>query len=255
MSYVSVYKRKVDLSDRDAFATRIFNLLCQNRNFVILDLINKHFISDGIGYGFTSINDFVGQIDGLEAFDVFKNYKQVGNHISNDVIFVNIEIYVNVIHFLIDTYGYGQLYAVLKAFSDYLLWHGHKIENLDDTTYVIVNSDLPITPEQIKSDEIKSDFLTYYGYLTSRDLHEKKKLLFAVAHELEAKKDDVLRILGKGIKNAIGFYSNQFHIRHPNHENIEGLTEDELETWYDYIYAFFINCYANLENLKEISIT
>lgn len=250
--YVSVFDKKKEFSNKYIFSKRVNTLMLQVSK-VFFGLIDNEFINSDYGNGFTSINDYLNTIEGFEAFDVFRNSNGVNNFIKDEIFFMNIELYATIIYLTSLHSRYPKAVKnIIKAFSDFVVWRGFKLVE-ENNIFRIVNADLPVQIEDIKNDDMKNDFLQYYSYLSYKDLHEKKKLLFAVAHELESRKVDIIRVFGKDVKKSIGYFANQFHIRHPNHETIEGLSSAEIESWYDYIYSFFISTLTSLDNLAEVN--
>jgi len=68
--------------------------------------------------------------------------------------------------------------------------------------------------------------------------------------------------MGKRICDMYGIYANNFNLRHDNSnpndshykETIAKLSDDELIKWYDYIYAFMLNIYLNINDLTDVNI-
>ena len=68
----------------------------------------------------------------------------------------------------------------------------------------------------------------------------------------------------KGTAQSLFSYANNFNLRHCNvdmsltknyQETIADLNDKELVKWYDYIYAFALNIYQNLDKVKDVNIS
>jgi hypothetical protein len=254
--YKSIFDRKPDLSSIVSFTDRVDILIKNIKGFNIYRDIEEVFVTT-FEKGYANIHDYLKSHYNLNTLNVFYSHERVYESIPIDLVFANIEIYANCLYVLSETSNYyhlkNEIALVLRAFSNFVTFRGFELK-FTDGKFLILNADLPVKMNHITDEEVKTDFLTFYNYTTIGNLHEKHKLLFALAHKLESRKAEIENLFGNNISKAVGYFANQFHIRHSNLENIEDLSDLEIEEWYNYIYSFFVNCYVNLDKLKKATI-
>jgi len=99
--------------------------------------------------------------------------------------------------------------------------------------------------ENIEDEQLAFELIDYNRALFKGRVEEKRKILRSLANHIEpilkSKKLDSTAY--SALKKDIGFYLNNFNIRHNNVEGKEkrnylvSMTEQELENWYDDIYT------------------
>lgn len=253
--YKSIFNRKSDLSSIIDFSKRVDNLINMIGIHDIYGEINRVFINY-YEKGYSNIYDFLKCHFNFNTLDIFYSSKSVFEAIPEDLVFANIEIYANCFYILSKKYTYHieQIERVLEAFSNFLTFRSFELV-FDDEKFNILEADLPVNINDIQDEEVKFDFITYYNYTNIGNLHEKKKLLSSLALKIEKRKAEIKSILGNDILRSCNYYANQYDIRHDNNDNIMNLSDNEIENWYNYIYAIFINVIVNVENLKAIKIS
>ena len=111
--------------------------------------------------------------------------------------------------------------------------------------------------------KLKSEIISYYDYKNVDDLEEKKKVIFSLISKLESRKNDISKIMGNKIADMFSNYANNFNLRHNNvdenykkyyNKQIADMNEEEILKWWNYIFAFMINVYLNLNKLKDVNI-
>ena len=129
--------------------------------------------------------------------------------------------------------------------------------------FFIVENDIAIDLDEIDDMKLKSEIISYYDYKNVDDLEEKKKVIFSLISKLESRKNDISKIMGNKIADMFSNYANNFNLRHNNvdenykkyyNKKIADMNEEEILKWWNYIFAFMINVYLNLNKLKDVNI-
>ena len=277
MTYSSIFNTKPKKEDKSKFCDRICNLLDKigfyDGNYVQrrdgMRLLNKIFLFSKLNNGYKDIDDLLTSSD-INKKNLYKLKELNDDSITEDAILSNIEIIINC--FYNNPYNENNLYSnvqdakniisvIITAIREYLLACGYKVEEDEENhKLIIVNLELSIDINNIDS-KIKFDILNYYDFKNKNNKDEKKKILVNLISELEPKREEIHKKLGKHTDKLYGSFSNNFHIRHNNiekgkdyHETIAKLSDEEICEWYDYIYSFMLNIYFNLDKLKDVKM-
>jgi hypothetical protein len=254
--YVSIFDRKTNLINTKDFAMRV-NVLIENSYYgsVLYRYLNERFISEGVGYGYSSIHDFLKGIFQEEAKDIFRQPNRVTENESEPLVLANIEIYSNALRafMLYRDHPIGRVSEIYKSFSNFLTQKGYKLIT-SGNRMEIVSAELPAGVDEIMEVTVRADFLSFFNYINVGDIHEKRKILMSLVQKLEIRKSEMKDLLGNDAQKMYGFYANKFHIRHNDVDQVKGLNCLELEEWYNYIYALFIRIYIGLDKLKKVSL-
>ena len=153
---------------------------------------------------------------------------------------------------------------IAKAIKEYLLGYGYILEyDREKEQFFILENDIAIDLDEIDDMKLKSEIISYYDYKNVDDLEEKKKIIFSLISKLESRKNDISKIMGNKIADMFSNYANNFNLRHNNvdekykkyyNKQIADMNEEEILKWWNYIFAFMINIYLNINKLKNVNI-
>jgi virulence-associated protein VapD len=254
MKYTSVFDRKPSQIRNGDFVKRIYDMLSGSNLIQTLD--NKFRMSE-LNDGYANIKDYLKSMGFIYCLeDCYSNTIDI----QDENVFAIIELVLNLINF--SAANNISMYKILnKAICNYLLTKGYNYFE-DNQIYKLIPSNLNVVLEEIKEDEIKEDILSYYDFRSKEDIHNKKKILTNLVIVLQGEDEIIKKVLGKNTEERIRFYANNFDLRHSNkNENhkdyksgIANLTQQELIEWYNYIYSFCLNIYANYKKLKSVEI-
>lgn len=109
-------------------------------------------------------------------------------------------------------------------------------------------------PESVAYDLINYDYREYKG-----DLQAKRQILLRLLDDLEPKRD-ALKAANKELANELFKLANKYNIRHNNsgvggkgNAEVEGITPEEQEEWYDTCRDLCAAAYLLLENRSQIT--
>ena len=279
MSYKTIFRVKPKKENKKEFCQRIVNWLNS-----IEFCSDKHIYSDGkrmlnvmfryskFNNGYSDIDDLLNEANKLYA-NIFELCKIDNESIDDEEILVNIDIISNCLydfkrtedrHFYNDRKAFETIEIMMKAINEFLLCNGYKLEYDEEKEQVfIIDNDIEIDIDEIEDDKIKSEIISYYDYRNANDMDEKKKTIFNLISKLESRKNDIEEIMGTRIADMFTNYANNFNLRHNNTDkkykkyynaSIDDLNEEEILKWWNYIFAFMINIYMNLDKLKNVNI-
>lgn len=279
MAYNTIFKVRPKKENKREFCKRIVNLLDEIRfvsdGYVYNDgkrMINDMFKYSKFNNGYDSINDLLNEADN-NYFNIFELSEMNSLIIDDEAILVNIDIIVNSLYEFKknnDRYFYNEEKAVetiniiFSSISEYLLSAGFKLEyDRKKEQAFILDNEIAIDVSDIEDINLKSEILNFYSYKNANNIDEKKKILLILIGNLESKKSDISNVLGNRIAEMFSNYANNFNLRHNNidvnykkyyNKTIADLNNEELLKWYDFIFAFMINIYLNLNLLKDVNI-
>lgn len=279
MAYITIFKTKPKKENKQEFCQRIVSLLDEvefcSDGYVYNNgqkMLNVMFKYSKFNNGYNSIDDLLNEANKYYK-NIFELSTIVAPNIDDEMILVNIDIIVNCLYGFKETkdrHFYNQDKAleifdiVLKAVNQYLLINGYKLEyNEDEEQAFIVDNEISIDIEEINDDKLKSDIISFYNYKNADDIEEKKKIILILIGKLESRKDEISEKFGSKIADMVGNYANNLNLRHNNinesykkyyNKAVADLGEDDLLNWYNYIFAFMINIYLNLDKVKNINI-
>lgn len=279
MSYKTIFKAKPKKENKREFCIRIVKWLntidyyCDGYS----EKNGKRMINDMFKYskfnnGYSDIDDLLNEVN--------KSYKSIfelcivgNNNIGNNELLANIDIISNCLISFIKTdtkYFYNEeeaieaIEAIMKAINEFLLCNGYKLKYDEQyQQFFIIDNNIIIDTDAIDDNKIKSEIISYYDYRNTNDIDEKKKILVNLIGKLENKKNDINNLMGAKVADIISNYANNFNLRHNNIDNkykkyynnkIANLSENDMLKWWDYIFAFIINIYMNLEKLENVNI-
>jgi hypothetical protein len=133
-----------------------------------------------------------------------------------------------------------------------------------DDKFEIISNNIVIDMSKIEDQKTKSDILSYFNYINEDNYELKRDTLTSLINKLESKREDIVKLFGKGIDQALFMYGNNLNLRHDNvsitnkskyKPAVARLTQGELIEWYDYIYPLAINTYSYLNKLKNVNFT
>lgn len=279
MSYKTIFRVKPKKENKKEFCQRIVNWLnaiefCSD-GYVYNDgkiMLNSMFKYSKFNIGYSNINDLLNEADKPYA-DIFELCKIENGNIDDEEILVNIDIISNCLYdfkktedryFYNDRKAFETIEVMMKAINEFLLCNGYKLEYDEKKEQVfIIDNDIGIDIDEIDDEKIKSEIISYYDYKNANDIDEKKKIIVNLISKLESRKNDIEKIMGTRIADMFSNYANNFNLRHNNidkkykkyyNETIYNLSEEEILEWWNFIFAFMINIYMNLDKLKNVSI-
>ena len=279
MQYKTIFGRKPKKENKKEFCKRIVELL--NNIEYISDrhiysngfyMINDMFRLSNLNNGYVDIDDLLNESD--ESFkNIFDLCKSNNYEITEEEILINIDIIVNCLFNFKDNnnrYFYNKEKAfeivdiIARAIKEYLLGYGYVLRyDEEKEQFFIVENDIAIDLDEIDDMKLKSEIISYYDYKNVDDLEEKKKVIFSLISKLESRKNDISKIMGNKIADMFSNYANNFNLRHNNvdenykkyyNKQIADMNEEEILKWWNYIFAFMINVYLNLNKLKDVNI-
>lgn len=279
MVYSTIFKTKPKKDNKQEFCQRIVSLLNEVEFCIDGHVYNNGEIMLNTMFKYSKLNNGYDSIDDLlnEANEHYKNIVELSTvvtpNIYDEMILVNIDILVNCLYGFKETkdrHFYNQDKAietfdiVLKAVNQYLLVNGYKLEYNEDAEQVfIVDNEIAIDIEEIDDDKLKSDIISFYNYKNVDDIEEKKKIILILIGKLESRKNEISEKFGSKIADMVGNYANNLNLRHINikesykkcyNKSVADLGENELVNWYNYVFAFMMNIYLNLDKVKDINI-
>ena len=279
MSYKTIFRVKPKKENKREFCKRMVEWLyaieyCSD-GYVYNDgkrMLNNMFKYSKFNNGYANINDLLNEADKPYA-DIFDLCNVDNNNIDDEEILVNIDIISNCLYDFKkteDRYFYNESKAfeiiemMMKAINEFLLSNGYKLQYDEDKQQIfIIDNDIGIDLDEIDDDKIKSEIICYYDYRNANDIDEKKKVIVSLIGKLESRNNDISNIMGEKIADTFSNYANNFNLRHNNidenykkyyNKKIAELSEEEILKWWDYIFAFMINIYMNLDKLKNVNI-
>lgn len=279
MSYKTIFKVKPKKENKKEFCQRIVNWLNEiefyingyvyNDGKIMLDCIFKY---SKFNNGYSNIDDLLNEAD-KPYIDIFKLCKRQSNSIDDEEILVNIDIICNCLVFFKktkDRYFYNDIKVLeiiellMKAIDEFLLCNGYKIQYDEEKEQLyIIDNIIMINISEIEDKTLRSEVINFYDYKIANDVDEKKKIIVNLISKLENKKKDISNVFGSKIADMFSNYANNFNLRHNNvdknykkyyNEKIANLEKKDILNWWDYIYAFMINIYMNLDKIEEVNI-
>lgn len=279
MAYTTIFKTKPKKENKVKFCKRIVDLLNEiqivtNEGHLIngWEMLNHLFKYEKINMGYSNIDDLLSEAD-----DNFCNIYELcikdEYWITDNELLSNIEIIVNCFYTFKDNeYKYGHfrekektlknIEILFDAVRAFLLSNGYKLAKVEDRLSIIENG-IAIDVEEIENEKLKEEIINFYDYKNASDLEEKKKTILILIGKLENRKKDISKLLGSKIADIFSNYANNLNLRHNNiseeykkyyNRTVAELNEEEIIKWYDYVFAFMINIYLNLDRIKDINI-
>ena len=277
MLYKTIFDTKPKKDNKNAFCKRIVKLLdniefCDNGSLYSDGerMLDSMFRYSKLNMGYMNINDLL-----KEANYNYKDIFKLSNWhlIEDEEILINIDIIINClygfkksdyIYFYNEEDAYNSIRLIFEAIECFLLSMGYKlIINEEKRQIFIIENEMGIDIEQVENEKLRHEIISFYNYKNANDNNEKKKILLILIGNLESRKKEIEKKLGKKIADMFGFYANNFDLRHNNidknyktyyNETIANLSEEEKLKWYDYIFAFMLNIYISLSKVKDVNI-
>lgn len=277
MVYNSIFNTKPSKNNKQAFCLRVCELLDSiefyENGYYYKDgkrMLNVMFRYNKCNMGYSSIDDLLQEANDEFVF-IFKLKDQYD--INDEEILVNIDIIANClcgfspmsdIYFGYEKQANDIIMLLMESMNQFLLALGYKfVFDGKECKMLIMQNEISIDLSSIDDKVLRDEIINYYDYRNYDNLKEKKKILLSLIGELESKKKDIADILGNNIADMFSNYANNFNLRHDNtnpnykkyyNKTIADLNTDQLAKWYDYIFAFMINIFVSLENLKSVNI-
>ena len=220
----------------------------------LLDLFMKEKVFDGsshktllqyVSLYFRSL-PFRGSYINIE--DLMKSLRIIDSVPTLDRLFLLCEFLIAV---LPNKYLHGKYIIehvdVIFSNIDYILEKtNHMFLELEDSKYIIVEKNKAATQaaELIEETPVSIEVLEYNHYALKGNLTRKRQILNDIANYVEPilKSRKFQETPYNQIAKNVGFLLNCFHVRHNNKEGIKaqeyivGLSDSDLEEWYDKIY-------------------
>lgn len=137
-------------------------------------------------------------------------------------------------------------------------YYNHSIVHLDKEDYYVIipkSYEVPLAVEIVKEVNLCDDILKYSHYKMKGDIYQKSiilsRLFMYYEHNLEKK----IKNINSNLNHEITEMSNKLKIRHDKPESkesivVSNMTDEELEYWYDQIFALYLRAIILVENLK-----
>lgn len=277
MAYTTIFKTKPKKENKIRFCNRIIDLLQEidiktNDNNIIsgYKMLNYLFKYSKVNTGYTDIEDLLFEAN-ENYCDIFDLCKKDEHWITDEEILANIEIVVNCFYSFKDSKcsefwnkekALKNIEIMFNAIRAFLLDVGYKLVENEDRL-CIVNNEIAIDMEEIEDEKLKSEIISFYDYKNANDVEEKKKIMLILIGKLESRKKDIEKLLGSKIADMFSNYANNLNLRHNNisesykkyyNKAVADLSEEEIVKWYDYVFAFMINIYMTLDNVKDVNV-
>lgn len=279
MAYTTIFMTKPKKENKVKFCKRIVDLL--NEIQVVTSegdiingwkMLNHLFKYEKINMGYSNIDDLLSEAD-----DNFCNIYELCTKdeywMTDNELLSNIEIIINCFYTFKDNeYKYGyfnkkenslkNIEILFNAVRAFLLSNGYKLVKVGERLSIIEN-EMAIDIEEIENKKLKEEIINFYDYKNASDLEEKKKTILILIGKLENRKKDIGKLLGAKVADIFSNYANNLNLRHNNvseeykkyyNKKVAELNEEEIIKWYDYVFAFMINIYMNLNKIKDINI-
>lgn len=279
MAYITVFKTKPKKENKVEFCERICSLLDEiefcSDGYVYNNgekMLNVMFKYSKLNNGYANIDDLLNEANSPYE-SIFRLRKFSNDFIDDEEILANIDILVNSLYGFKktdDRYFYRERKALeiidilFKAINEYLLSNGYKLKYDDDKEQIfIIDNEIAIDVEEIEDKRIKSEIISFYDYKNANDAEEKKKIMLILIGKLESRKKDIDKIFGSKIADMFSNYANNLNLRHNNiteeykkyyNKAVADLSTEEIIKWYDYVFAFMINLYLNLDKVKDVNV-
>lgn len=282
MAYTTIFKTKPNEKNKNNFCKRISYLLNEieivntyDDNVIIKGKRMLNFLFKLLPYnsGYIDIDDLL-----KEANDSYSNIFDLCNLSDSDIwdneLLSNIEIIVNCFYNFKNRqydFNYSYYHKKDKAFKDiellfnaikeFLLSNGYKLAQ-NEGKLCIVENEVAINIDDVEDEKLKSEIISFYDYKNANDVEEKKKIMLILIGKLESRKKDIDKIFGSKIADMFSNYANNLNLRHDNtteeykkyyNKAVADLSTEEIIKWYDYIFAFMVNIYLNLDKVKDIN--
>ena len=277
MAYNTIFETKPKKENKNNFCKRVCGMLNEiqilDDSSIILSgkkMLNYLFKYSPFNTGYIDTDDILKEAN-VNYHNIFDLCSRSDCNILINEILSNIEIIVNCfynfdsndfVHLYKKTKTLKEIELMINAINSFLLSNGYKlVEN--DSRMSIVENEIAIDIEEIDDDKLKNDIISFYNYKTADDIEEKKKIILILIGKLESRKNEISEKFGSKIADMVGNYANNLNLRHISinesykkcyNKTIAALGEDELVNWYNYIFAFMINIYLNLDKVKNINI-
>ena len=278
MAYKTIFNIKPNSENKKGFCQRIvkllgeFKLLADRSIYTGKEMLDIVFMYSKFNNGFSGVDDLLNEADKSYS-NIFYLSRCDNESIILENVLANIDIIINCMsnfnttkerHFCEGNNIKETLEIMARAIKEFLLCNGYKLEfDKAKNQVFIVSNDIPVNVDEIKDAGIRTDVINYYDYKTAKDMDEKKKIIVNLASKLESRKDEISAVLGDKIADMFGNYANNFNLRHNNSvekfkskykEQIGLLSNEELLNWWNYIFAFMLNIYMNLDKVKNVNI-
>ena len=213
-------------------------------------------------------------VEALIEENIFYNWKQRGTCLNCEEIrrklnidlskydlsdiLLRLEYYLNIIHLANTKLSYyyhqkTQLFVMLEDNIKILLDHiNHEVLVITEEEKVLLIPKNPAATSvaEISSKETATAILMYNHSSLKGDLSQKRSLLLKIYLEYE-------KLLKKGIKGFTEYFDktrglvNKLNIKHNNKKEIENLSDEQLEEWYDELYQLLLFCVLIKDNIER----
>ncbi|MBO4707116.1 MAG: hypothetical protein J5594_00965 [Elusimicrobiaceae bacterium] len=185
-----------------------------------------------------------------------------------DIIISCLEYYYNLLYLSIDKFNilhhasykcYTKKLILVKQNMDTLIEHLHyEVHTIEEEEKVILTpKDSAATAvAEISTKNTAMAILQYHHVSLKGNLTEKKSLLRDIANEYEPLLEKPISGFNEYFDKANNMLNN-LDIRHNNKdgkhkkENLLGITDSELEKWYDELYQLLLFCVLINDNVKR----
>ena len=279
MAYESIFNVKPKTEHKKEFCQRVVSLL-DEINFVIDDynyndgkkMINAMFKYSKLNNGYVGVDDLLNESE-KRYRSIFELFRLNNVDINSEEILANIDILFNCLHtfdasehmyFYDSDKALQSINVIDKAIEQYLLSSGYRLRYIEEKKqFFIVPNEIAIDIEKVTDNKIKNEIINFYNYKNANDIEGKKKIMLILIGKLESRRSDIGKIMGSKIEDSFSNYANNFNLRHNNisqnyikcyNKSIAALSDEDILKWYDYIFAFMINIYLCLNDLKDVNI-
>jgi len=188
------------------------------------------------------------------------NFDEYPAELDTDLLVSICEFIYNVVTFMDPRYFFDSFKQ-----RDYIVHINRLIDKLgyvgikEDDFTIFVPKDtvaIEVSKSAIIPDELSYRVLEYNHHSLKGNLNEKKQILLAFGNLLEPHRGELKKI-NKELEDDLFFILNNFQIRHNNNDRkavkhynllLEGMSDLELENYYDELYQLCLMAFMTLEN-------
>jgi len=209
--------------------------------------------------GASSLSDYIIQVKS-DFEPVFNQPIRSGNYDLDDVL-LHIELLLTVYKKFLFQQGRNNtvnesayrplLDNIVNATRRFLLNYNLDLI-VDKGVYRIIVSKVPFLPNMLDNPELREDFLNYYTFMNTNNLHEKSKIISHIIKELEPHRKKLESLISKKYVGFLFNAVNKLNIRHSS-ESINDFSVKDLSSWYDFVYQGLLNLYYSIDKLVEVN--
>lgn len=222
-------------------------------NYTIKDYVSWYLFDSWNSRGhMLNINDFLKEVD----FEQLRDDAKLGDQNSFFCIVEIVYTFCNLIkakrNILVDN-DFKLLQTIM---FDCISHYNYTIYYDDEKEQAIVVEDKSevTAVAEILEPEISLSIIRYNHFTMKGDIQTKKSILIQMGRELEPKRD-IVKYFNDELEKHIFTLLNTMHLRHNNcdegssayKESVAGMTNDELEDWYDELYEMMLLGFLGIE--------